>query len=201
MLDEVGSLQGVGLDEMSGGGGVVASGVANGGHAEQQQKALCVREIGIGQQALLPGEVYIREFAAEELDQLEVREGGAGIVPRGGAEGLFRLLETAQLLEQGAQRAQTLGERRPQLNRAAKGEQGFVELALVLQDAAEGVVRVGIVRLQRNGAAAVDQGVAGHALLLQDMAEIHQDIDVIRRKLQRQAVALLGGVQLALLFQ
>ncbi len=73
-------------------------------------------------------------------------EGSTGVVPQGGAVSFFRFAELALLLEQRAQRTETLDKVGPQFQGAAKLGQGLVEPALVLQHAAEEEMHVGVVR-------------------------------------------------------
>ena len=77
-----------------------------------------------------------------------MREGEAGIVPQRGAEGVFRALKIAYLLQGAAQVAVGLGKVRLQFQCPAVAGDRFVQLPLVLQDNAQVAVCLGKVRLQ-----------------------------------------------------
>ena len=89
-LAPLGQLQRVAPIEVLGGLGILAPRVQDLGQAEVQEQSLCVRQLRFLQQPALRSQILLRKFAAQELRQLVMREGEAGIVLQGGAEGVFR---------------------------------------------------------------------------------------------------------------
>ena len=98
-LAPLGQLQGVAPSEVLGGLGILAPRVQDLGQAEVQQQSLRVRQLRFLQQPALCGQILLRKFAAQEFRQFVMREGEAGIVPQRGAEGVFRALKIADLLQ------------------------------------------------------------------------------------------------------
>ena len=132
-LAPLGQLQRVAPIEVLGGLGILAPRVQDLGQAEVQQQSLCVRQLRFLQQAALRGQVLLRKFAAQKFRQFVMREGEAGIVPQRGAEGVFRALKIAHLLQGAAQVVVRLGIVRLQFQRPAVAGDRFVQLPLVPQ--------------------------------------------------------------------
>ena len=58
---------------------------------------------------MLRSQILLWKFAAQKFRQFVMREGEPGIVPQRGAEGIFRALKIAYLLQSAAQVVMCLG--------------------------------------------------------------------------------------------
>ena len=89
-LAPLGQLHRVAPSKVFGGFSILAPRVQDMGQAEVQQQSLCVGQLHFLQQPTLRSQVVLRKFAAQEFRQFVMREGGPGIVPQRGEEGVFR---------------------------------------------------------------------------------------------------------------
>ena len=190
----IGLLQRIAAIEVLGSLGILAPRIEDLSQSEVQQQSLCVRQLLAGgrtllQQAALRSQILLRKPAAQELRQLVMCEGEAGVVPQGGAEGIFRALKIASLLQIAPQVAVSLGIIRLQFQCPALAGDRFVRISLLLEGNAQVVVCLGIVRLQFQGPAAAGDRFVQLPLFLEDNAQVVVPFGIVRLQFQRPAVA------------
>ena len=161
-------------------------------------ESLCVVKAGFRQRAALRSQVLLWKVAAEESRQFAMHKGGAGIVPQRGAEGVFRALKIADLLQGAAQVLFGLGKIRLQFERGGS-RRPLVQVPLLLQRIAQADVRLGKVRLQFQCAAAAGNRFVQLPLLPQGIAQADVRLGKVRLQFQCAAVAGDRFVQVPLL--